>query len=99
MFECGEPLFHRRRDGPEYEDQCHVHPPQQGSSQDAGLLIVARDVAGNGVEALVGPGDGQKLLPPPRGHVRHVETQDEGEGNEVKERIKVFYYTLKQSET
>ena len=99
MFECGEPLFHCRRDGPQYEDQSHVHPPQQGSSQDARLLVVAGDVAGDGVEALVGPGDGQKLLPPPRGHVRHVETQDEGEGNEVEECIEVFHNALKQSET
>ena len=34
-----------------------------------GLLVPAGDVEGDGVEALVGPGDGQELLPPPRGHV------------------------------
>ena len=98
MFKCGEPLFDCRWDRPQHKDKGHVHPPQQGSSQDTRLLVVAGDVAGDGVEALVGPGDGQELLPPPWGHVGDVEAQDKGQGNEVEERIKVFHNTLEQSE-
>ena len=54
------------------------------------------DVAGDGVEELVRPGDCQELLPPSRGNVGDVETEDEGQGNKTEECIEVFDYTFKQ---
>ena len=51
------------------------------------------------MEELVRPGDGEELLPPTRGHVRDVETKDEGERDEIKECIEVFDYAFKQPET
>ena len=47
------------------------------------------------MEELVRPGDGQELLPPAVGHIGHKEAEDEGEGDDGQEGIKVFYYTFK----
>ena len=54
------------------------------------------DVAGNGVEELVRPGDCQELLPPSGGNEGDVETEDEGQGNKTEECIEVFDYAFKQ---
>ena len=56
------------------------------------------DVAGNGVEELVRPGDRQELLPPSGGNEGDVESKDEGEGNETEKCIEVFHYAFKQPE-
>ena len=48
------------------------------------------------MEELVRPGDCQELLPPSRGNVGDVETEDEGQGNKTEECIEVFDYAFKQ---
>ena len=83
MVHGGESLLHCGGDGPEHEDEGKVHPAEERPPKHPRVLVPAGDVEGDGVEALVGPGDGQELLPPPRGHVRDVETQNEGERNHV----------------
>ena len=95
MLEGGEPLLDGGGDGPEHQDQRQVHPPQQRPPQHAGLLVEARDVEGDGVEALVGPRDREELLPPAGRHVGHVEAQHEGQWNHVQECIEVLHYTFK----
>ena len=48
---------------------------------------------------LVRPGDCQELLPPPGRDVGHVETQHEGQRNQIQECIKIFHDHLKQAGT
>ena len=83
MVQGGEPLLHRRGDGPQHQDEGEVHPPHQGSPEHPGLLVEARNVTSDGVEEFVWPGNGQELLPPSRGHVGDVETKNKGERNHV----------------
>ena len=94
MVKRREPLLHGGGDGPQHQDEGEVHPPHQGSSQHARLLVKARNVAGDGMEKFVRPGDGQELLPPSGGHIGDVETKNEGQGDHVEEGIKVYYDTL-----
>ena len=95
MVQGGKALLHRRGDGAEHKDQSQVHPPHQGAPQHAGFVIKAFYVAGYRMEELVRPGDGQELPPPAVGHIGHKEAEDEGEGDDGQEGIKVFYYTFK----
>ena len=50
-----------------------------------------------GNDLLVGPWDGEELLPPPGSDVRDVETQDEGERNQIQECIEIFHHHLEQA--
>ena len=94
MVQCGEPLLDGGGDGPQHEDEGQVHPPHQGSSQHPRLLVKARNVAGDGMEKFIRPGDGQELLPPSGGHIGDVETEDEGQGDHVEEGVEVLDDTL-----
>jgi len=38
----------------------------------------------------------QELLPPSRGHVRHVKTKNKRQRNQIQECIKVFYNTFEE---
>ena len=99
MVQSREPLLDCRGDGPEDEDEGQVGPSHEGPTQHARLLVKPLDITSNRVEELVGPGDGQELLPPAGGHVRDIETKDKGERDEIKECIEVFDYAFKQPET
>ena len=46
------------------------------------------------MEKFVWPRDGQELLPPSGGHIGHVETKNEGQGDHVEEGIEIFDDTL-----
>ena len=74
------------------KDNCQLKIMYQGAL-DKGFTW---DVAGNSVEELVRPGDCQELLPPSRGNVGDIETEDEGQGNKTEECIEVFDYAFKQ---
>ena len=54
------------------------------------------NVAGDCVKELIRPRNCQKLLPPSRSHIGHVETEDERQWNKTQECIEVFDYAFKQ---
>ena len=51
------------------------------------------------ISLLVRPRDRQKLLPPSRGYIGYIEPQDEGERDQVQERVEIFNNTFKQPGT
>ena len=46
------------------------------------------------MEEFIRPGDCQELLPPSGGHIGHVETKYEGQGDHVEEGVEIFDDTL-----
>ena len=83
VVEGREALFDRRGDGAQDEYHRQVHPAHQTTPQHSRLLVKARDVAGHAVERFVWPRNREELLPPSGGDIRDIETEDEGERDEI----------------